>query len=173
MRKIDKVVDIDIQSMGIVFHSQQVLSEYSTGYNFLEKEFWSPSDVVKHVKNGDVTGLCVGSPGVYHLFFHNGNPQKEELDAFESIATIGIRVDNRKLYIRDLYELDEWTQDCEESICIEFENGIYRMTAGIERISDDEFFDCGQDIHIYFEKVDQMPDLKWDGVPMLLYDEED
>lgn len=162
--------DIEIEGMGIVFHSGGILKTHFNGYDFLNEEFWNPKDVAKHVKKGDITALCTGSPGLYHLKFKKGYPTTEELRPYAAAARIGIIIDTGKLYIRDLYDLEEWDCDCNNAINITLENGIYIVTAVEDRISDEEFYQFGQDIQLFLERVETMPTLNWDGVPMLVYE---
>lgn len=169
MNEINEYREIEIEGLGIVFHSGGILKMRQDGYDFLENEFWNPEHVSRHVNAGDITAFCTGSPGIYHLKFNTECPGREEMNEYVAKVQIGILIDDGILYIRDLYDLMEWDSKCEDAEKIFLDNGIYLLTAYENRISDREFYESGQDIYIHIEKVEKMLDLNYEEVPMLVY----
>ncbi|ORX43926.1 hypothetical protein BCR36DRAFT_586396 [Piromyces finnis] len=170
MSKFIETKEIELQGLGFVFHSGGILKSRENGYDFLENEFWEPEDVCKYVNKGDMTAFCTGSPGSYNLNFYNGvqsDNEGEDNKKYAAEVHLAIKIDSGILYIRDLYELSEWDRECKETEFLSLDNGIYLLSAYKNEITSDEFYENGQDIDIFLHKVEEMPKLDFDNVPML------
>lgn len=167
MEKIETDKEIYIEGLGIVFHSGGVISEIEEGTNYLETEYWEPSDVARHIKKGDMVGFCTGSPGNYILKFRSGYPDEQINKEYPIGIRLGIVIDDNTLYIRDLYELFEWNSECDDDMKVVLENGAYHITLQTQ-IPQSGVYGDDQEIYVFLQKLDEMPLLNWQGVPQLL-----
>lgn len=60
----------------------------------------------------------------------------------------------------------EWSDYVPEEQTLDVEVGVYHVTV-LTRRPDSGVLGDNQDLYIYFEKIEEMPDLKWDAVPQL------
>ena len=67
------------------------------GSDFLRAEFSAPEDVARHVRLGDVTGFCTGSPGTFELKFRNGYPSADIDRDYPVSIRLGIQVSGGEL----------------------------------------------------------------------------
>lgn len=161
---MQKDISIYISGMGIVFHSGKIIGEIAEGEDFLSSQFTKPEDVAAHIKKGDIIGFCTGSGGDYILKFREGYPDDSVAENYPIGARLAIVIDDGRLYIRDLFDLMDWSEFCEESI--ELDNGIYHITLLTARPESGIYGD-NQEIYVYLQKLNEMPALSWSGVPQL------
>lgn len=157
-------INIYISGMGIVFHSGGILKEVKEGQNFFQTDFNQPEQVVAHIKKGDIVGFCTGSGGDYTLKFREGYPDSDIVKRYPMGARLAIIIDDGKLYIKDLFELMDWSSDCEN--ILELENGVYHITL-CTQVPKSGIYGDDQEIYVYLQELDEMPLLAWEGVPQL------
>lgn len=164
MGNINTDIDISIAGMGIVLHSGGVAATIPEKYDYLRNEYWEATKVAEHIQKGDMVGFSTGSPGNYTLKFRDGYPNNQVESEYPIGIRLGICVDDEKIYIRDLYELLEWNKACSKQIKVK--NGIYHMTLQTQ-IPESGIVGDKQIIYVYLNKLDEMPQLMWKGVPQL------
>lgn len=161
---MEKDLNIYISGMGIVFHSGGILKEIEEGQDFFETDFNEPEQVANHIKKGDIVGFCTGSGGDYVLKFRKGYPDAGIVEKYPIGARLAIIIDDGKLYIKDLFELMDWSSYCEN--ILELENGIYHITL-CTQVPPSGIYGDDQEIYVYLQELDEMPLLVWDDVPQL------
>ena len=166
----DKKINIDIplyiEGMGIVFYSFDAVKNIREGEDFLEQEYYDPDKVAKHIKKGDIVGFCTGSSGDYILKFREGRQTRKIDTSFQISIELAIVIKGGKLYIRDLFDLMDWTSKCDETQQIPLEDGIYDIILNT-RIPESGIYGDYQEIYVFINKSNIMPDLQWEGVPQL------
>ena len=167
MKFKEKDINLDIDGMGIVFYSPETNKNIPLGYNFLNEEYIEPEDVARHVKKGDVVGFCTGSPGNFMLKFREGYPGDKLLKEYLVAIRLGVDIQDEMLCVIDLFWLTKWDPECPDEQIIPIDSGYYHITL-CTRKPDSGIWGCKQIIFVYLNKLDFMPALKWDGVPVLL-----
>lgn len=167
MKNFNIDIPVYIAGLGIVFHSGGIAKTIPEQYDYLRNEYWEAAKVAEHIRKGDMVGFCTGSPGDYILKFRPGYPDASIEKAYPIGIRLGICVDDGKIYIRDLYELMEWSKECDENMQIELENGIYHITLQTQ-IPESGIVGDNQIIYVYLNELDEMPQLMWQGVPQLM-----
>ena len=162
----EKDISLTIDAMGIVIYSNEAMSYVAEGEDFLNKEFWAPEKVAEHIKKGDIIGFNLGSSGNYNLHIRSGYPDEEMIQKYPKAARLAIDVKGQKVSFADLFWLMEWSKSVPEEQTIELKDGIYHVTV-LTNKPDSGIIGDNQDIYIYFEKLDEMPKLTWEGVPGL------
>lgn len=165
--KIYYDLDLDIDGMGMVLYSEGAVQELEEGENFFEREYSTPQQVAAHIKKGDIVGFCTGSGGRYHIKFRDGYPDESLFEQYPVAIRLALDVKGGKISIIDLFWLMDWSRDCpgEQQLCVE--DGVYHLTVLTARPASGIWGD-GQEIYIYMQKLDAMPELAWEGVPQLL-----
>lgn len=163
---ISEDIKLFTDGMGIVIYSPKVMSSTEEGSDFLTDEFFEPSDVAAHIKAGDITGFCTGSGGEFNLKIREGYPDGDISEEYPVAIRLAIKVEDRKLSFIDLFWLSEWSNDIPEDQTITVDDGIYHLTV-LTRQPESGIWGDDQDIYIYMNKLEEMPELRWEGVPML------
>lgn len=164
--KINFDINLSIDGMGIVFYSDGAVKNIAEGEDFFENEYSDPDKVAKHIKKGDIVGFCTGSSGDYILKFRDGYPSDEIDEQYPISIRLAIVIDGGRLCMIDLFWLMEWDSECPEDQQIELENGIYHITLNT-KLPESGIYGDDQEIYVYLNKVDEMPELMWQGVPQL------
>lgn len=159
-------MDLVIDGMGIVLYSDGVVNDIEEGENYFSKEFSTPEQVAKHIKKGDIIGFNTGSSGSYSIKFRSGYPNEEIEQKFPISIRLAINVKGRKLSVIDLFWLMEWSNDCPIEQQLLIDDGIYHLTVSTVRPKSGTWGD-NQEIYIHLNKLDEMPELTWTGVPQL------
>ncbi len=167
-RKIYHDVELEIDGMGLVLYSPGAVKNLVEGENFFEKDYSMPQQVSAHIKKGDIVGFCTGSGGRFHIKFREGYPSEEISKKYPISIRLGLDVSGGKIAIIDLFWLMEWSQECPEEQQIEVEDGIYHLTI-LTAQPDSGIWGDDQEISIYLNKMDKMPELTWEGVPELFF----
>ncbi len=162
----DKDITLTIDGMGIVIYSNEAMSYVAEGEDFLNKEFWAPEKVAEHIRKGDIIGFSLGSSGNYNLHIRSGYPDEDMIQKYPKAARLVIDVKGRKVSFVDLFRLMEWSKSVPGEQTIELKDGIYHVTVLTNKPASGIIGD-NQDIYIYFEKLDEMPKLTWEGVSEL------
>lgn len=166
MEIIEKDMTLVIDGMGIVLYSPGMVAGIPLGSDFLREEFFAPEDVARHVRLGDVTGFCTGSPGTFELKFRNGYPSADIDRDYPVSIRLGIQVSGGELRVIDLFWLSEFDPDCPEEQTLALEDGFYHITLNTRKPKSGLWGDR-QVIYVYLNKMPQMPELAWPGVPFL------
>lgn len=166
MENINEDISLMIDGMGIVFYSPGLVTAIPMESDFLGDEFTNPSDVSRHIKKGDITGFCTGSPGIFELKFRSGYPDKIIDREFPVSIRLGIQVIGGEIRIIDLFWLSEFNPECPNDQIIAVEDGFYHITLNTRKPKSGIWGDK-QVIFVYLNKLPHMPDLAWTGVPYL------
>ena len=159
-------VAMNIQGLGFVLYSPSALSHVQQGSDYLQEHFTRPSDIARHVMEGEITTFCTGSPGFFKLLFKIGVPDEEALQASEYKLRLGLHVHDSAVFVRDVYDLMEWNADCPQDQQLSVEDGWYRLTV-VSSPPATAVLGDGQEIEIFLERVDNRPLLRWEGCPCL------
>lgn len=161
---MEKEIKLAIQGIGIIMYSDFAIEHIKEGDNYLQQSYWQPSQVTNHILKGTIVGFCTGSSGEYTLKFHKGYP--EDISNYEYVIRLGIEVRDRKIHFRDLYDLMSWTRKNPSEQSIDIENGFYHITL-CTNIPESGIIGDRQEIYVYLNKLDKMPELNYLGVPQL------
>ena len=159
-------VEICIYGMGLVIYSEGAVKDFKEGEDFFSKEFATPEQVAYHIKKGDMVGFNTGSSGIYNVKFRSGYPNTEIDENYPVSIRLAIKVEGGKISIIDLFWLMEWSSDCPPEQQIAVEDGVYHLTISTAKPQSGIWGDH-QDIYIFLNKVEEMPELTWKGVPEL------
>ena len=157
---------LEIEGMGIVLYSNKAMKNIEEGDDFFTKEFSTPQKVSEHIKKGDLIGFNMGSSGTYNLHIRQGYPSQEIIDNYPINARLALNILGNKVSFIDLYWLMEWSEYVPEEQTVEIEEGIYHVSVLTNKPSSEKIGD-NQDVYVYFQKVNEMSELKWEGVPIL------
>jgi len=164
--EINYDMDLVIDGMGIVLYSDGVVNDIEEGENYFIKEFNTPEQVAKHIKKGDIIGFNTGSSGRYCIKFRSGYPNEEIEQKFPISIRLAINVKGGTLSVIDLFWLMEWSDDCPIEQQLSIEDGIYHLTVSTVKPKSGIWGDK-QEIYIFLNRLDEMPELTWTGVPQL------
>ena len=165
---INKDMKLYVDGMGIVIYSNMAMKNVNEGEDFFKNEFFTPESVAQHIKKGDITGFCTGTGGQFNLKIREGYPDNETEKQFPVSIRLAIDVRGNIVSIIDLAWLTEWSNDVPEMQQIIVEEGIYHLTILTCKPKSGIWGD-DQDIYIYFNRLKNMPELSWDGVPQLFF----
>lgn len=158
---------LSITGLGIIFYSPKAVEHIGIGEKYLLEHYNKPEDVLKHIYDGSIVGVGTGTSGTFMIsVFQSINPDIEEI-APDYALKLCLEVTDEIVYFRDLYVLLRWERECENDINIVMENGFYEIIVcswlPVSGIRGDK-----QLIHMYFNKVKNLPKLHYEGVPSLL-----
>lgn len=159
-------VEIKIEGMGFVLYSKGAVENIKEGENFFSKEYAAPEQVASHIRKGDIVGFCTGSGGIYNIKFRTGYPSAEIDERYPISIRLAIDVKGGKISIIDLFWLMDWSNECPIEQQIAVDDGVYHMTISTAKPKSNIWGDH-QDIYIYLNKLEKMPELTWTGVPEL------
>ena len=165
----EKDIELGTDGMGIVFFSPETTKDIPIGADFLQTEFTKPADVARHLKQGDVVGFCTGTGGDFTLKFREGYPDDEISKEYPVTARLGIDIRDDKLCAIDLYWTMEWSNECPPEQTLKINSGYYHITL-CTRCPASGYWGDGQTIYVYLNRLEEMPQLSWTGVPMLFRD---
>ncbi len=166
MNNISKDISIYIDGLGIVFYSPDMVTDIAVGNNFLMQEFNRPADIGAHIRKGDITAFCTGTPGQFKLHFRSGYPDEIINEEYPVDIRLGLQVKGGKIHVIDLYWLMEFTPECPQEQVVEVKDGFYHITA-LTRKPDSGRWGDNQTIYIYLNELPEMPELTWNGAPSL------
>lgn len=163
---INKNFQLTIDGLGIVIYSNQAMNYIQEGEDYFSKEFATPEKVANHIKKGDIIGFNTGSSGKYNIKVRYGYPDKNILDDYPVAIRLALDVKGNEVSFIDLYWLMEWSDFVPDEQKIMVHEGIYHVTVLTRKPSSGIWGD-NQEIYFYMNKIDEMPELQWDGVPLL------
>jgi hypothetical protein len=162
-----KSMRLEIAGMGIIFYSPFSASAIVEGENYLKRCFWNKDFVEKQALAGKIVGVCTGSSGVYLLDFFWGYPPADVRSQYTRALRLGVEVRDRKLCIRDLFDMEEWHPQCPPEQVTDLDDGFYHITL-LSRMPPSGSLGDDQEILVYLNKLPEMPKLYYDGVPALI-----
>ena len=132
--------------------------------NYLAAHYSTPLDVAKEVNAGVLIVDCTGAPWHYRLSIREGIPCDELWENSILRRRLSIKVIGGTVYFRDLYELMDWDERCDESQTIKIEDGYYTMLL-MGNMPNDGSFGENQVIYLYIYKNDTFCEPQYKGVP--------
>lgn len=158
---------IYISGVGIIFYSPESVKHIREGDNYLEEHYLKPEDVIEHIYEGSLVGVCTGTPGIFDLnIYQNIDPDIDDLDPDYALK-LCLKVTDNTVYFRDLYVLLDWEKEEESEIKVHVENGCYEVIV-CSWIPESGIRGDHQRIDMYLNQVDTLPKLRYKGVPSLL-----
>ncbi len=161
-----KAIRLEISGVGFIIYSPFATSHIAEGEDYLETGFVDSHEVERQAIEGKLVGVCTSSPGTFLLEVLEGYPSDDTLGENKYKLRLGVEVRDTTLCIRDLYDLIDWSSDCPAEQALKVENGFYHVTllsgdppSGV--LGDD------QRILLYLQKLNEMPLLRFNGVPTL------
>jgi hypothetical protein len=162
---LNKDMNLDIKGLGMIMYSDFAVLHITEGEDYFSKSYQTPQQVVRHIKDGSIVGFCTTSPGRYILKFRSGYPVESDLNSAEFKLRLGIEIRDGRICVRDLYDLMRWRKSCPDNQCIELENGFYHITL-FGDVPDSGVLGDNQIIYVYLNRLNNMPELRYDGVPI-------
>jgi hypothetical protein len=163
---IEKTIELEISGFGLIFYSPFAALGIEEGEDYLETGFENPSEVESQALEGRIVGVSTSSPGTFFLQIHEGYPLNEMLDAYKYKLRLGVEVRDGVLCIRDLFDLINWSAECPAEQKLNLDNGFYHITL-LSNDPESEILGDDQYILTYLQKLDEMPKLRFSGVPTL------
>lgn len=159
-------MELEIAGLGIILYSPEHAQHLMAGEDYLASSYSSEEDVQRHIQAGTIVGFATGTPGRFHLSFLSGDPGEELLQNADFKLRLGLHCLGGMVCVRDLYDLMDWEPACPETQVIGLEDGYYRLTLCSDTPPSGVLGD-DQNIDIYFERLDGLPDLAEHGIPTL------
>ncbi len=157
---------ISISGLGIIFYSPQSVKHIKKGEDYLSEHYWNPQDVIKHVYEGSLVGICTGTPGDFNMNIYQGiEPDIDSLNPDYALK-LCLRVTDNAVYFRDLYALLRWEPESRADIKIDIESGNYEVIV-CSWMPESGILGQNQQINMYFNKTETLPKLHYEGVPTL------
>lgn len=157
---------LSIEGPGIALYSPGMVTGIRVGSDFLNTQFVRPGDIGRHVRAGDVTAFCTGSPGTYRLRFLEGYPDEAADDAYPIALRLGLRVRGGEVRVVDLFWLSRFPGRVPPEQVLPLADGCYHLTVMTRRPVSGRWGD-DQEILLYFQPLPEMPRLTWQGAPLL------
>lgn len=163
----EQVLTLSTDGPGIVMYSDANMSYVSEGEDFFSKEFQNPDNVAEHIRKGDIIGFNTGSSGTYNITVRTGYPSEKVLEEYPIAIRLALDVKGGSVSVIDLFWLTEWSSEVPDEQKIFLPDGIYHVTV-MTRKPDSNIWGDNQKIFMYFNRIEEMPQLTWRGVPGLL-----
>lgn len=163
----DARVTLEIAGLGILLYSPWAAKHIAKGDHYLRTQYWEPSAVLEHVRVGGLVGFNVGSPGRYFIELRTGVPPEVVYNKADYKLKLGLRVQDRQICFRDLYDLEVWDPVCPDDQRMEAPDGCYQLTL-FSRPPSSGVLGDDQKIWIYFQPLKELPELRYAGVPSLV-----
>ncbi len=162
---------LGIDGMGIVLFSAEVMKSVAPGSNFLTEEFTNPEQVGAHVRKGDITAFCTGTGGDFVLWFRSGYPDSNIAKEFPVMIRLALEVRGGALQFCDLFWLNDWNTDFPREQILSLPDGYYHITVCTRR-PESGYWGDDQIICLFFNRLEEMPEITWPGIPILFTEEE-
>jgi len=159
-------VELDISGLGIIFYSPAHAAHIGEGEDYLTSSYATDEDVQRHVQSGTIVGFATGTSGQFILNFISGGPPDEAVMKADFKLRLGLHCTGGMVCVRDLYDLLDWEPECPEEQVIRLEDGFYRLTLCSDTPASGVLGD-GQEIDVYLESWERLPDLARQGIPTL------
>lgn len=162
-----KQFQISISGLGIIFYSPQSVKHIEEGEDYLGEHYSIPQDVIKHIYEGSIVGIATGTPGDFYLNIYQSIQPDIENIAPDYALKLCLKVTDNVVYFRDLYVLLSWEKESETDIQLNIENGYYEVIV-CSWLPKSGIRGKNQQIDMYFNKTETLPELHYEGVPALL-----
>ena len=163
---MNEVIEVAIDGLGFVIYSPFAVRKIKEGEDFFTKYLWDAYSASKMAEECKIVPFCTGSPGDYTIRVCMGLPTDEQKLNYDYRLQVGLIVRDNELYIRDVYDLMDWTKECNLNQRIEMESGFYIITL-LTVVSQSGIIGDHQIIDMFFYKVNYFPVMKHNGVPFL------
>jgi hypothetical protein len=163
-----KSIRLEVAGLGMIFYSPFSAASIAEGEDYLEKCFSDPDFVEKQAVEGKLVGVSTGTSGIFPLEVFWGYPPESIDKQYDRSLRLGVEVRDQKLCIRDLYDLIRWESQCPPEQIIELADGFYHITL-LTRDPPSGILGDNQEILVYLQKLPQMPKLRYNGVPTLIW----
>ncbi len=162
---MNKEIILDVSGMGIIIFSEYAVEHIKEGEDYFSTSYQTGEQVLNHVYQGTIVGFCTSSPGTYILEIKEGYPEETVLAEADYKLRLGIHVKGGRVHFKDLFALMDWMEGYyPEENSLELEDGYYHITLHGNKTSSGRLGD-NQVISVFFNKLDGMPALKYNGVP--------
>lgn len=160
----EKDIILEIAGMGFIVYADFAVQKIKKGEDFLSEHYQRPEDVAKEVNAGRILGVCTGSPGTYILKVREGVPCDELSDNTKLKRRLSIKVKGGCIHFRDLYDLMDWDETCDEKQNVKMDDGFYTiLLAG--NIPNSGWRGDNQVIYMHFIKDREFSETEYKGVP--------
>ena len=163
----EQMLTLSTDGPGIILYSDANMNYVPEGEDFFSKEFSAPDKVAEHIQKGDIIGFNTGSPGVFDITVRTGYPSEKMLEEYPIAIRLALDVKGGSVSVIDLFWLTEWSSEVPNEQKIFLPDGIYHVTV-MTRTPDSNIWGDHQKIFMYFNRIEEMPQLTWRGVPSLL-----
>lgn len=163
---MEQTIEIQIAGYGLIFYSPFAAFGIGEGEDYMESDFADPSDVESQALQGRIVGVCTSSPGTYILEVREGYPSNDTVEVFKYKLRLAVEVRDRTLCIRDLFDLTDWAAKCRAEQKLNLNDGFYHLTL-LSNDPESDILGDNQIVWVYLAKLDEMPKLRYDGVPTL------
>ena len=123
----EKDIFLEITGMGFIVYADFAVKKIKKGEDFLSAHYQRPEDVAKEVNEGRIIGICTGTPGTYILKVREGFPCDELSDNTKLKRRLSIKVKGGCIHIKDLYDLMDWDDVCDDSQTVKMDDGFYTI----------------------------------------------
>ena len=162
---MEKEITLDVSGMGIIIFSEYAVEHIKEGEDYFSTNYQTGEQVLNHVYQGTIVGFCTSSPGTYILKVKEGYPEESILTKADYKLRLGIQIKGSKVHFKDLFALMDWMEGFyPEENSVEIEDGYYHITLHGNKTCSGILGD-NQVIYVYFNKLNSMPELKYNGVP--------
>ncbi|MDN6886172.1 hypothetical protein QMO14_21510 [Variovorax sp. CAN2819] len=159
-------IKLRITGMGVIFYSPFATEKIQEGEDYLSSNFENPDLVEAEALRGGIVGINLGTPGDFILNIYAGYPNEDHVTKSAYKLRAGIEVKDEIICVRDLFDLMNWSRNISERQIISLENGFYHMTFLSDEPSSGILGD-DQIISLYLQRLEEMPKLKFNGIPTL------
>lgn len=163
---IECSIDLAVTGLGIILYSPHAVQHIPDRTDYLSTSYMTPEQVVPHILTGSIVGFCTGSPGSYTLKLLRGYPDPKLMDSYRHVIRLGIEVRGGNVCFRDLYDLMEWSASCPSEQTVALDDGFYHLTV-CTNLPESGIAGDNQRISIWFNNLNSMPLLRYNGIPML------
>lgn len=167
---MERTIHISIDGPGIALFSPGVTAAIPAGSDFLSARFTQPEDIGRHVRAGDVTAFCTGSPGNFILDCREGYPDAAAEEKYPVALRLGLEVRGGEVWVTDLFWLSQFPDSCPEGQILRLDDGFYHLTV-LTRKPASGYWGDNQQVLLYWNPLPEMPKLAWRGAPLLLPEE--
>lgn len=163
---MNEIIEIGIDGLGFVIYSPFAVRKIKEGEDFFEKYLYDGHSSGKIAEECKIVPFCTGSPGNYTIRVYPGMPTEEQKLNYDYRLQVGLIVKDNELYIRDVYDLMDWTKECDLNQRIVMESGFYIVTL-LTAIPQSGILGDHQIIDMFFFKMKFFPVIHYNGVPFL------
>ena len=161
-----KTFRLDIAGLGIIFYSPFAAASISEGADYLENAFSDPDMVEQQAIEGRIVGVSTRTPGRFFIEMYSGYPDDGLVEEQDFKLRLGVEVRDRRLCVRDIFDLLKWESRCPAAQELELDDGFYHITL-LSNEPPSGVMGEDQLIKVYLQKLQEMPKLRYNGVPTL------